>query len=162
MGRREKITLSCFLAFSIFVCEESWRLGLGNLNTPGPGFFPFAASAIIGVIAVILFVSGRKRAVVNAGPFFLRERLTKFLGIVGIIFCYGFMLDYIGFFLCTVLFVGVSVRVIEPKRWWVILVVSVGSAVAAWLLFDYWLMVQFPRGTWVGPISDRLWRLWWN
>jgi hypothetical protein len=42
---RDRVGLYCFLASSIFVCEESWRLGLGDFHSPGPGFFPLGISA---------------------------------------------------------------------------------------------------------------------
>ena len=162
MRRRDRVTLYCFLAFSIFVCEESWRLGLGNFQAPGPGFLPFGASAIIALFAIILLVSGRKKTVVSTEPFFKKERLFKFLAVLAITFGYGFLLYYIGFFLCTLLFVGISVRAIEPKKWWIVLGVSLGTAIAAWLLFDYWLMVQIPKGIWVGPLFDKIWRFLWK
>ena len=162
MRRRDRITLYCFIAFSIFVCEESWRLGLGTFQMPGPGFLPFGASAIIGIIAIILLVSGRKQRVVSTEPFFKKERLVKFLGVLAITFGYGLLLYYIGFFLCTVLFVGISVRAMEPKKLWIVVGVSLGSAIVAWLLFDYWLMIQIPRGIWVSPFFDRIWRVLWK
>ncbi len=156
MRTRDRIGLYCFLAFSIFVCEESWRLGLGNLHLPGPGFLPFGASAIIVVLAIIRLMLGRKQRVASKEPFFIKERLVKFLTVVAIIFGYGLMLYYIGFFLCTLLFVGISVRAIEPKKWWIVIGVSLGSAIVAWLLFDYWLMVPVPKGIWVSAIYEKI------
>jgi hypothetical protein len=47
MTKRDRITIYCFVVFSLFICEESWRLGLGNFNQPGPGFVPFGSAMII-------------------------------------------------------------------------------------------------------------------
>ena len=162
MGRRDRITLYCFLAFSIFVCEESWRLGLGIFQMPGPGFLPFGASAVMGVIAIISLVLGRKQRVAIAEPFFKKERISRLLAVLATIFGYGFLLYYIGFFLCTLFFVGISVRAIEPKKSWIAIGFSLGSAIVAWLLFDYWLMVQIPKGIWVSPFFDKIWSFLWK
>jgi hypothetical protein len=32
-----------WLLFSLITCMESYRLSLGSINQPGPGFFPFGA-----------------------------------------------------------------------------------------------------------------------
>ena len=162
MTNRDRVTLYCFLAFSIFVCEESWRFGLGTFRNPGPGFLPCGASAIIGIIAIILLVLGRKQKLVSIEPFFKKERIFKFLGVLAIIFGYGFFLYYIGFFLCTFLLVGISVRAIEAKNWWIVIGVSLGAAIVAWLVFDRWLMVQVPKGIWVSPFFDKIWRVFWK
>ena len=53
---------------------------------------------------------GRRKTVVSGEPFFKKERLFKFLAVVAICFGYGLLLDYIGFVLCTGLFVVISLK----------------------------------------------------
>jgi len=162
MRMRDRATLYCFTAFSIFMCLESWRLGLGTFSTPGPGFLPFGASAVIGLIAISLLVLGRKQRVVSTEPFFKREGIFNLLIVLCLIFGYVFLLYYIGFFLCTLLFVLCCIRFIERRKWGVVIGTSIVTAVVAWLLFDYWLMVQLPKGIWVGPFFEKIWGFLWK
>ena len=156
MRIRDRVGLYCFLAFSVFVCEESWRLGLGDFHSPGPGFLPLGASAILGVLAIIRLISGRKQAVEKTEPFFERNRLFKFVVVVLICFGYGLLLYYLGLVLCTGIFVLISLKVIEPRSWRKAIFVSLVTAFAVWLLFDYGLQIQTPRGTWVYPIYQKM------
>ena len=43
-----------WLAFALAsVCAESWRLDLGAVYAPGPGFFPFIVAVLLGILSVI-------------------------------------------------------------------------------------------------------------
>ncbi len=162
MRPRDRVGLYCFLFFSIFVCEESWRLGLGDFHSPGPGFLPLGASAILGGLAIIRLVSGKKQTAESTEPFFNRKRLFKLFVVVLICFGYGLLLYYLGFVLCTGIFVLISLRAIEPKNWRKAIFISVVTAFAAWLLFDYWLQIQTPKGTWVYPVYEKMGRALWK
>jgi putative tricarboxylic transport membrane protein len=162
MRKRDRVALYCFIAFSIFILEESWRLGLGGLHQPGPGFLPFGCAAIIAIFAIIRLIIGRGKKVGSTGPFFKRERVFKFLVVVAICFGYGLLLSYIGFVLCTGIFVLISLKTIEPKTWGKAIFISVATAFATWLLFDYWLQIQAPKGTWVYPIYEKIGGILWK
>src|SRR3990172_7080625 len=41
-----------FALFSLYICVESVRLGLGTYQRPGPGFVPFCAGTILGVLSL--------------------------------------------------------------------------------------------------------------
>jgi hypothetical protein len=43
-----------FILFSLYVCIESWRLGVGSFFRPGAGFFPFYSGALLGVLSLAL------------------------------------------------------------------------------------------------------------
>ena len=147
MIRKETITLFIWLAFCLFVCIESWRLGLGSFKMPGPGFIPFGASLLIGLIALALLLVGKARRIIQeTTPFFQGSRVRKVLYMVCALFLYPFFLSQIGFFLCTLLFVGFSLKMIEPQRWRTVLVISISAAIACYLLFDVLLRIQLPKG----------------
>ena len=162
MMRRDRITIYCFLTFSIFICEESWRLGLGNLHQPGPGFLPFGSALIIIILGVVQLLVGRGKTVANPAPFFKKERLFKFIAVVAMCFGYGLLLEYFGFVLCTGLFVFISLKTIEPKGWLKSILISAATAFAAWLLFDYWLQIQAPKGSWIYSIYEKIKELSWK
>ncbi len=156
MTKRERITVYCFLAFSFFICEESWRLGLGKLHQPGAGFLPFLSAMVIIAIAVVQLAMARFKSMASSEPFMKKERVFKFLGVVAICFGYGLLLDYIGFVLCTGIFVLISLKAIEPKSWRKAIVLSALTALITWLLFSHWLQVQTPQGRWVYPVYEKI------
>jgi hypothetical protein len=160
MRKRDQVGLYCFIAFSIFVLVESWRIGLGNWRHLGPGFLPFSCAAIIGLFALFLLVVGKGKTVESKEPFFRKQTLTKFFAVLLMCFGYGIALQYIGFVLCTWLFVFISLRTIDPKKWGHAIAVSTVTACVFWLVFDYWLQIQTPKGTWVYAIyqSGLLWK----
>ncbi len=162
MRKRDRVALYCFLGFSIFIFEESWRLGLGSVHRPGPGFLPSGAALIIMILAILQLVAARGKKVQSVESFFQKERLFKFLIVVVTCFGFGLLLYYFGLIMCTGLFVLISLRAIEPKRWGRALFISVTTAFASWLLFDYWLKIQAPKGTWVYPIYETIRQLLWK
>ena len=113
------------------------------------------ASAVLGGLAIIRLVRGRKQKVESTEPFFKKERLLKFFTVLAAMFGYGLMLYYLGYFLCTALLIGISVRAMEPKKWWIVAIFSFGSAIVALLLFNYWLRILTPEGAWIYPIYRR-------
>jgi hypothetical protein len=147
MIRKETMTFFLWLTFCLFVCVESWRLGLGSFKMPGPGFIPFGAALCTGLITLILLVQEKvKGAIKQTSPFFEGKRVKKVIYTVLSLFLYPVFLSQIGFFLSTLFFVGFSLAVIEPQRRRVALAISIGAAIACYLLFDVLLRIQLPRG----------------
>ena len=56
MSKADRISGIFWLLFSVFVSIESYRLGLGNLHQPGPGFIFFWTAVAMGVLSIAVFV----------------------------------------------------------------------------------------------------------
>ncbi len=51
--RRSELSASAFLTgLAGATCVGAYRLGLGDIHTPGPGFMPFATAALLGLMAL--------------------------------------------------------------------------------------------------------------
>jgi len=132
-----------FLVFSLYVCFESWRLGLGSYFRPGPGFFPFYSSLLLGILALslILFTfhgnleKGESWA--NLGNI-----LLVCLAMLG----FALLLDWLGFLSTAFLFICFLLYVVERRGW----LFSVGAAflisVACYAAFELWLKAHLPAG----------------
>ena len=59
---------------------------------------------------------------------------------------YTLLLMPLGFLLCTALFVGFLLVVVQPQRWYVVISVAVGTAIGAYGIFEVWLKAQLPKG----------------
>ncbi len=161
MQRREKITLLFWLFLSLFFCIESWRLGLGDFNAPGSGFLPFGASLAIGLLVIILFLKERgKKLTASPEPLFQGKRVRNIIYVLGSLFAYLFLLNKLGFFLCSLFFVGFCIKLVGTQKWSVILGISISVAIFSHLLFVVWLNILIPKGAWVGYLFSLISLLW--
>lgn len=163
MERREKITLFFWLFLSVFVCIESLRLGLGSFMAPGPGFLPFGASLVIGLLVCVRFLKERgKKLIGGVAPLFRGKNIRNVIYILGVLFAYPLLLYQLGFVICTLFFIGFSLRIIGSQKWRYVLGISIGTAVLSYLLFDVWLNIQLPKGRWVEQFVSSMRGLLWK
>ena len=161
MEKRQKVTLIFWFLLSLFVCVESFRLGLGRFNAPGPGFLPFGASLAILLLSFLLLLKERGREFIGkAVPLFRGKRIRNVILILAGVFAFPLLLGRLGFFLCTFLFIGFCLRMIVPHRWKVVFGMSAGVTIACYLLFDAWLTIQLPKGIWVNQLLKLASPLW--
>jgi putative tricarboxylic transport membrane protein len=155
MEGKEKIALVLWILISVFFCAESLRLGLGTLKAPGSGFLPFGASLLTLLLAIILFVAKEKKEPsVGPEPATGEKRRRNIIYILMSLFLYPVLLDKLGFFLCTLLFVAFGIRVIGRHKWSLIIGTSLGVAGFSYMLFVVWLGIMFPKGLWVGHLAS--------
>jgi hypothetical protein len=67
------------------------------------------------------------------------------LVLVGLFF-YPILMDLLGFLLVTFVFTAFFLRFIEPQKWPVVLGMGGSTAIISYLIFQYWLKIQFPTG----------------
>ena len=161
MQKREKITLIFWLFLSLFICIESLRLGVGSLRSPGPGFLTFGVSLFIILSVCLLFLKNTERKFAgNVAPLFKGKKIRDVIYTFIALFAYALLLNRLGFFLCTLFFVGFSLKMIKPQSWRIVLVMSIGVAIFSYLLFDVWLTIQLPKGTWLNQLLSSKGHLW--
>jgi putative tricarboxylic transport membrane protein len=136
-----------WLLFSLITCIESYRLKLGEIQKPGPGFFPFSVGLVmLGLSLVALFQStGKKNDTekkVRQEPF----RWWNIVIILAAVLAYALTIETIGFLVNTFLFVCLMLKVIEPQTWKKSILVGVITAVAANLVFNVIFRAQIPSG----------------
>jgi hypothetical protein len=125
------------VALAAATCVGAWRLGLGDVHTPGPGFMPFAAAALLGSMALVqlvrLALPSRDRDS-DRRPFAL-SRWSTVVIVLGTLVGFGAAIDTLGFAVSTFLMLSVLFGVIARKRWWVALTVALLIAVVARVAF---------------------------
>ncbi len=160
--KREVITLLVWLLVSVFVCIESWRLGLGSLRMPGSGFLPFGVSLLVATLAVVLLVGEwKEKPGVDVKPLFQGVRAQNIILGFAFLLAYPLLLSQVGFFLCSLLFTLACLRVIGEKKWLFSLGVSLTVSIVAYVVFDVWLANQLPKGVLMEKallIGGKLWR----
>ncbi len=147
MKRLQVIGSVFWLLTGILICEESWRINLGEFRNPGPGFLPFGTGLILsGLAAAILARNFRVTRGGDKAFWAARNRWPKIFLTLGCIFVYAALLDILGFLLTTFLVMGFMFRVIEPQRWRTVIAGAFLSAVIAYFIFYAWLQVELPTG----------------
>ena len=144
MVRRDGIVAAMALVFGAAAAYESAKLPFGTVHNPGPGFFPWWTSAVIVLLALILLVQA-----LAFGSSTAREepgRIAKLATLLIVLGAYTFLLDPLGYPLCTFLLVLFMLRATDPQRWPVALGMAALTAVGSYVVFAIWLTVPLPRG----------------
>jgi len=137
-----------FFFVGLGICYGSIKLSLGELHRPGPGFFSFLTGAILGVLSLFVFLKSSKGSCQEeAEVFWPNPRRTLKMGyVLAALVLYAVGMDYLGFLVTTLLFLGFLLRGIDPQRWPTVLAVSILGAAISYYTFQYWLDAQLPVG----------------
>jgi putative tricarboxylic transport membrane protein len=131
------LACSFWLLFSLYLCAASFRLGIGTGNRPGPGFFPFYAALLLGVIALFRLLKILQETPVTAThPSGTPTEWKKVVWVVAGMLAYVFLLQPAGFVISTFLLVTFFLKVVAAQRWLATLCFALSVALMAHLFFD--------------------------
>ncbi|GIG35548.1 tripartite tricarboxylate transporter TctB family protein [Cellulomonas pakistanensis] len=115
--------------------------GLGSLDRPGPGLWPFAISVVVAVLGLALLVGGRRATDTER---FSRSSLIPAAGVVTFVGL-GALMPLIGFEIPSLLLCAIWLRLLGGESWRSTVLVSVGTVAAFYALFIYGLRVPLPH-----------------
>jgi hypothetical protein len=153
MGRKETFEAIFWVAIAGVICLQSFRLDLGMVSRPGPGFMPFVAGAIIALLGGALFlqtiVMRRESEVKEEKIAFNFKSLIKLLSIFGV---YTIVLYPLGYLISTFLLMLALFSIGKEKRkWWLIRIVApLVVTTMSYLIFRVWLQCPLPKGMFTG------------
>lgn len=164
MLTRDGIAALVCLAVSIWGLFLTRGLPPALMVPIGPAFYPRVVLSFMAALSAILIVTdvlaarGRRQAAApGPKPAAAAEGRPNY-GLVGATFVvfglYIAFLPYLGFRICTLLFVvGLQITLEWPrswKRWLLVIAVAIGATIACYLAFETYLSVLLPRGSWTG------------
>jgi len=137
-----------WLTFSVFVSYQSYKLGLGTLHQPGPGFLFFWTGIVTAILSVtVIVISLRKRPPEEAQqPPFGKKNVTKIVLVLISLLLYALFMEWLGFLIVTLLFFIFLLGAIEKKRWSFAVLVSLIVTAVCYLVFEKALQSQLPKG----------------
>jgi putative tricarboxylic transport membrane protein len=144
MVSRDVAVASVALVFGTAAAFESTKLPFGTVHSPGQGFFPWWISTVILLLALLFLVQA-----LTSRPSIGREgsgRIAKVAALLVVLAGYTFLLDLLGYPLCTFFLVLFMLRATDPQRWPVAFGIAAITAVGSYVLFAIWLNVPLPRG----------------
>lgn len=148
----ERLAAGFMLFVGLLATWQARKLALGELRSPGPGFFPFWLAVGLTFFSLALLVQSLRPASSSqeAGDrsFWKSGRGKLVAGAFLSLFGYAFLLESLGFLLATFLLMFFLFRVIEPRRWLTAILGSLATSVLAYALFRS-LGVRLPAGLWI-------------
>jgi putative tricarboxylic transport membrane protein len=142
----EIVVAALFFALGALVIYDSVRLGRGwAADGPRPGYFPF----YVGLIICVSAVANILRAVMAGGPdkaFVEMGQLKAVLSVLVPASVYVGLVTWIGIYVSSALFIAFFMRWLGKYDWWKLALVSVGTVVVFFLIFELWFKVPLPKG----------------
>lgn len=153
MERPYQLASFFWLGFGIYVAFSAYRLGLGKLRQPGPGFIFFLAAGLLILLSLIDLggiLSGRERGGRTAAhreePLWSGVKWPKVLLVLAGLSAYVLGFSRLGFLPSTFLLMIFLLQAVEPTKWWVSLLGSLLTLLISYGIFGLWLKVPFPPG----------------
>jgi putative tricarboxylic transport membrane protein len=149
MVKAPAFKLESFFVFFLIVLGSaisviSWGYGFGSLRQPGPGLYPFFIGVAIAVFSFFILISELRSK--TSKPVLDKEG-ARTLVLMTLTFCLWIAaMPLLGYVVVTLLATYAFCKIMKLEGWWKPLAVSAGTALSIYVLFDYWLYVDLPRG----------------
>ncbi len=147
MQKLDRFSGFFWVILSLVIAFHSYRLGVGSVSDPGPGFIFFYAALFITLMAMLLLVGSwtKKEGEAEAGVF-ENVHWVKVLLPFAYILLYALILEKVGFMISTFLLIFLLLKTIEAKRWSVAVFVGIVASLGTYAMFELWLRVRLPKG----------------
>jgi len=145
MKRLNQFSSLLLIAFSISIITSSLKLGIGNFQTPGPGFMGFLASILLFILSLVILIQESKRDSGEKASFGWENLFKPF--IITVALCiYAFIFDTLGFLLSSFILMTIMLLISSPKRWYYHMFVAFIIVNVSYLVLCKLLRVVFPVG----------------
>jgi hypothetical protein len=124
-------------------------MGVGPLDSPGPGFFPTMIGGVFSLLSLALFITASWSE--NPPPikvsFWKEEKswIKVSLSLFSLVF-YLIALNYLGYILTTFLFILYLLRIVGKRGWGDSLLIAFIVSLGSFAVFRTALGVLLPRG----------------
>ena len=135
-----------FFCFGLFICLYSPQFGLGRLHSPGSGFMPFLTGLIICGFSTFIVLHAFFDTTDRAEKIWAKVKPLRLISTMLMLVAYSFLLQPLGFFICTFLLIFFLMRYLGFQTWRRTILGALLSSVLSYLLFVTWLKVELPKG----------------
>jgi len=149
MITNDRLSSIFWFLMGLYVCFHAYKLGLGKLHEPGPGFIFILAGVLLSILSIINLLGTFFKKVKENGTL---KRLWSglkwkrvFIVLIGLC-AYIFFFNLLGFLLSTFLLLIFLFRIGESVKWWIAILTALITVSISYALFKLWLKVPFPKG----------------
>lgn len=131
---------------AIFVLLEAVKMGIGSLNSPGPGLMFFGTSCILGIIALHLFIESLFTGIVNRSISWQGSYLYRVIITIVSISVYIYILIPVGYIISTFALLALLFNIFRREKKGRMVIAALGVSLITYLIFYKALGVQLPMG----------------
>ena len=113
---------------------------------PQAGYFPFYVGLLVCLSALINFVIAFASRKDDGRDFVELDKLKLVLAVLVPAAIYVALISWVGIYVASVVFIAFFMRWLGKYPWWKTAVVSIGTMVAFFLIFEIWFLVPLPKG----------------
>jgi len=145
--RKDQVSGAFFFLISLFVIQQSLKLGLGDATTPGPGLMPLIWGVSLSAFSFATIVKACLRRETGADTIFLVNWVStkRLLLVIGVLLIFTSLSRFLGFFFSIYWVLVILFRELRV-RWWLPFLAAGATTAAGYLLFRVFIKIQFPRG----------------
>jgi putative tricarboxylic transport membrane protein len=142
--RAETVIDFLLLALGVTVVAISIGYGFGSLAQPGPGLYPVFLGVVIAVSAFFVLLADLKTHIRLFTPD--KASVTTIFLMLLAFALWILTMPWLGYVLVTLLATFAVAKIMRLEGWKKPAVVAIATALLLYLLFDYWLYIDLPRG----------------
>jgi len=144
------------LSTSLLLLPHAFGLPKLPIVPIGPGFYPALVLVFMAITSAVLLLQdmvAQRRAGGESGaePKRAYDLVATAFAVIA---AYIVLLPLVGFRIATAAFVAVFQALLErpatPRQWATLAAVAIGTSVVTYIVFERYLLVLLPRGTWTG------------
>jgi putative tricarboxylic transport membrane protein len=128
------------------IIREAIDLEVGNPNNPGSGFMIFGASGVLGLLALHQFIKSLRSFKHKQETAAEGIHWGRIVAVVAANLLYIFLLQPLGYLVCTFLFLSFLFQILERGRWVPRVIGSALTSFLTYVLFARLLQLNLPRG----------------
>ncbi len=129
------------------VVFDSWSIGARwAADGPQTGYFPFYIGLILCIASTVNFVRGLLISRKDNGAFVEVGQLKLVLSVLVPSSVYVALVGWLGIYLPSTLYIAFFMLWLGKYPWWKAALVSVGTSVFFYAVFEIWFQVPLPKG----------------
>ena len=143
----EAIAAVVIFLIGVVMMVDNYKVGAGwAADGPQSGYFPFRVGAIICISAVVVGLKALFGQHRNDEVFVSWVRFRLVLMVLVPTIVYVLATQFVGIYVASAVFIAAFMRVMDKRAWWKVALISLGTSVALFWLFEIQFMVPLPKG----------------
>ena len=135
------------LTLGLIVVFDSWRLGAKwAADGPQTGYFPFYVGLILCISSVVNIVMALRMSAKENGTFVEVGQLKLVLSVLVPSSVYVAMVGWLGIYVPSIIYIAFFMIWLGKYAWWKAALVSIGTNVFFYVVFEIWFQVPLPKG----------------
>lgn len=135
------------LLLGVIVMVDCWRLGARWAEDgPQTGYFPFYVGLILSIASLVNLVGALRMPKEKNGVFVETGQLRLVLSVLVPSSVFVALVGWLGIYVPAILYIAFFMRWLGNYAWWKVVLVSVGTNIFFYAVFEIWFQVPLPKG----------------